>query len=73
MVVARWYLPCEDGEMVSTKIARKLGRDVDPVRDKGYQSDGDCLSQAPTRVQSELPSRAMSSEKVERDQPERMV
>jgi MCP family monocarboxylic acid transporter-like MFS transporter 10 len=73
MVVARFYLPCEDGESVGTKIARKLGRDADPVREKGYQSDVDRLSQAPTRVQSEMPSRAMSSEKVERDQPERMV
>jgi MCP family monocarboxylic acid transporter-like MFS transporter 10 len=73
MVFARFYLPCEDGDSVSTKIARKLGRDVGSVREKGYQSDVDRLSQAPTRVQSEMPSRAMSSEKVEYDQPERMV
>jgi MCP family monocarboxylic acid transporter-like MFS transporter 10 len=71
MLAARWYLPCQDGEMVSTKIARKLGRHVDPVREKSYMSDGDRLSQAPTRVQSEMPSRQMSSEKIE--QPERMV
>jgi MCP family monocarboxylic acid transporter-like MFS transporter 10 len=71
MLLARWYLPCEDGEMVSVKLARKLGRDVDPVREKSYQSDIDRLSQAPTRIQSEMPSRQMSSEKI--DQPERMV
>ncbi|KAH4190010.1 hypothetical protein HBI26_110090 [Parastagonospora nodorum] len=71
MVVARWYLPCVDGEMVRTKIARKLGRHVDPVGEKGYMSEGDCLSQAPTRVQSELPSRQNSSDKI--DRPERMV
>ena len=71
MVVARWYLPCADGEMVRTKIARKLGRNVDPVREKSYMSDGECLSQAPTRVQSEMPSRQTSSDKI--DRPERMV
>jgi MCP family monocarboxylic acid transporter-like MFS transporter 10 len=58
-------------QMVSVKLARKLGRDVDPVREKSYQSDIDRLSQAPTRIQSEMPSRQMSSEKI--DQPERMV
>jgi MCP family monocarboxylic acid transporter-like MFS transporter 10 len=65
MLVARWYLPCEDGEAVRTKLARRLGRDVDPVREKSYQSDSEGLSQAPTRVQSQGPSRQMSSEKVD--------
>jgi MCP family monocarboxylic acid transporter-like MFS transporter 10 len=74
MVLARWYLPCYDGEMLRVKLARKLGRHVDPVRESSCQSDmtsPERLSQAPTRVQSEMPSRQMSSEKV--DQPERMV
>lgn len=74
MVFARWYLPCEDGEMVSIKLARKLGRHVDAIREKSYQSDigfPERLSQAPTRVQSEMPSRQMSQEKI--DNLERMV
>jgi MCP family monocarboxylic acid transporter-like MFS transporter 10 len=75
MVLARWYLPCYDGETVSMKVARKLGREVDPVRESSCQSDDSSspgrLSQAPTRVQSEMPSRQMSSEKV--DQAEHMV
>jgi MCP family monocarboxylic acid transporter-like MFS transporter 10 len=74
MILARWYLPCLDGEMVSTKLARKMGRHIDPVREKSYASDvafDERLSQAPTRVQSEMPSRLVSTEKV--DQPGRMV
>jgi MCP family monocarboxylic acid transporter-like MFS transporter 10 len=74
MVAARWYLPCEDGEMVSVKLARKTGRYVPSDREKGYKSEvgsPDRLSQAPTRVTSEMPSRRVSSEKV--DQPGRMV
>lgn len=68
MLLARWYLPLADGEMVSTRLARKLGRNVDPVREKSYASDigsPERLSQAPTRVQSQMPSRQISSEKVE--------
>ncbi|KAL5113928.1 hypothetical protein ACEQ8H_008177 [Pleosporales sp. CAS-2024a] len=65
MLLARWYLPCQDGEMVRTKMARTLGRDVDRSRGRGYTSDVDRLSQAPTRVQSEMPSRHMSSEKMD--------
>ena len=74
MVVARWYLPCEDGEMVRTKLAHMLGRHVEAVREKGYKGDigsPERLSQAPTRVPSEMPSRQMSSEKMY--QPDRMV
>jgi MCP family monocarboxylic acid transporter-like MFS transporter 10 len=71
MVAARWCLPCEDGEMVSTKVARMLGRHVDPVREKRLDSDAERLSQAPTRTTSEMPSRQISQEKIE--QPERMV
>ncbi|KAF1920675.1 major facilitator superfamily domain-containing protein [Ampelomyces quisqualis] len=74
MLFARWYLPCLDGEMVSIKLARKLGRHVDPTREKSCVSDvafDERLSQAPTRVQSQMPSRQISREKV--DQPERMV
>ncbi|KAH7393810.1 major facilitator superfamily domain-containing protein [Phaeosphaeria sp. MPI-PUGE-AT-0046c] len=68
MVLARWHLPLADGEMVSTRLARKLGRNVDPARKQSFQSDigsPERLSQAPTRVQSEMPSRQVSSEKVE--------
>jgi MCP family monocarboxylic acid transporter-like MFS transporter 10 len=63
MLVARWFLPCEDGESVGTKLARRLGREVDPIREKGYTSDTESpgLSQAPTRVQS----RGVSREKVD--------
>ncbi|KAH7085303.1 major facilitator superfamily domain-containing protein [Paraphoma chrysanthemicola] len=67
MMAARWYLPCEDGEMVRTKIARKCGRNVKSDNEKGYPTDvgsPERLSQAPTRVQSERPSRHVSSEKV---------
>lgn len=69
MCVARWYLPCEDGEMVSDKLARLMGKSVDPPRSKSKASDGtlwqDGLSQAPTRVPSVAPSRRGSDEKVE--------
>lgn len=73
MVVARWYLPCVDGEMVRTKLARMTGRHVSSDREKGYASDicsPERLSQVPTRVPSERPSRKSSEEKV---QPENAV
>jgi MCP family monocarboxylic acid transporter-like MFS transporter 10 len=64
MVVARWFLPCEDGEMVRTKIVRKLGRHTDIVREKCGAETPERLSQAPTRTTSEMPSRQPSLEKV---------
>jgi MFS family permease len=67
MVAARWYLPCEDGEMVRAKIARKFGRHAEADNEKGITIDvgsPERLSQAPTRVQSAMPSRQISSDKV---------
>ena len=74
MVLARWFLPCEDGEMVRTKLARMTGRHAhsdSEMGNKGEVGSPDRLSQAPTRTPSELPSRRMSGEKV--DQPGRVV
>jgi MCP family monocarboxylic acid transporter-like MFS transporter 10 len=74
MLFARWYLPCEDGEMVRTKLARMTGRHAKADREKGSMSDvgsPERLSQAPTRTTSEMPSRQMSSEQIAT--PERMV
>jgi MCP family monocarboxylic acid transporter-like MFS transporter 10 len=64
MVVARWFLPCEDGERIRTKIVRKLGRHADFVREKSDVETPERLSQAPTRTTSEMPSRQPSLEKV---------
>jgi len=75
MVLARWYLPCEDGEMVRVKLARMTGRHAKSNRESGDQSDvgsPERLSQAPTRTTSEMPSRQISNEKIN-NQPERMV
>jgi MCP family monocarboxylic acid transporter-like MFS transporter 10 len=65
MVVARWYLPCFDGETVHTKLARKLGRHVDSDREKSDVGSPERLSQAPTRTTSEMPSRQPSLRKAE--------
>jgi MCP family monocarboxylic acid transporter-like MFS transporter 10 len=68
MIVARWYLRCEDGETVRTKVMRKLGRHEEAATEKGKGTDAgspERLSQAPTRVQSEMPSRQVSNEKLE--------
>lgn len=69
MCVARWNLRCEDGETVPMKFARFRGRHVESCKEKGKNNDitsPDTLSQAPTRVQSNAPSRRESSEKLER-------
>jgi MCP family monocarboxylic acid transporter-like MFS transporter 10 len=74
MIVSRWYLRCEDGETVRTKLMRMIGREDEATTEKGKQSDIESperLSQAPTRVQSEMPSRQESNEKIA--SPERMV
>ncbi len=60
MCIARWYLPCEDGEMVRTKLARKFGQ----MEVLSGLNDPERLSQAPTRVQSQAPSRYPSEEKI---------
>lgn len=76
MLAARWYLPLVDGEMVRTKLARMTGRHSNPYKEKEHKSDvgsPDRFSQAPTRTHSEMPSRQISSEKLDQPQPERMV
>lgn len=76
MVVARWYLPCFDGESfahhfsrthASTKEKLRLGSDATTVGLVAQPT----MSQAPTRVPSAVPSR----EKIEHSEqsPERMV
>lgn len=60
MCAARWYLPCADGEMVGTKIKRKLSKNDSSVYNETLP-----FSQAPTRVPSERASRQASSEKVD--------
>ncbi|KAH8726638.1 major facilitator superfamily domain-containing protein [Phaeosphaeriaceae sp. PMI808] len=55
MLVARWHLPCEDGESVRIKVARKMGR-RGAGGDKRVFNDTVPFSQAPTRVPSPRPS-----------------
>jgi MCP family monocarboxylic acid transporter-like MFS transporter 10 len=75
MIVARWYLPCYDGETVKTKLAHVRAtkktspgeKKRDASADAGVRSDSDVearLSQAPTRTASQAVSRAVSNEKV---------
>ncbi|KAF2122041.1 major facilitator superfamily domain-containing protein [Lophiotrema nucula] len=72
MLGARWYLPCYDGEMISTKLARLLKRGGEKTG-TGNESDSDAelsadntitISQVPTVVPSEMPSRLQSGEKI---------
>jgi MCP family monocarboxylic acid transporter-like MFS transporter 10 len=74
MIVARWHLPCADGEFVSVKLARKLGRHPDSIQEKGKRrevrneddTDADMvtnMSRATTRVPSTFVSRQGSGEK----------
>lgn len=79
MVIARWYLPCFDGESFAHHLSRKHTSTKEKLRlgsnatDTGLVSPT-TLSQAPTRVQSTMPS----CEKLEQptpvaQPPERMV
>lgn len=76
MLVARWYLPCCDGERVGTKIAKLMGKHVEASEEKvkeregGNESDTDVefanvTSQATTCVPSRFVSRQTSDEKVD--------
>ncbi|KAF2728254.1 MFS general substrate transporter [Polyplosphaeria fusca] len=71
MVMARWHLPCVDGEHVSVKLSRRMGRSFSSNRStseegKGNETETDDdaglggISQATTRVPSEFPSRDAS-------------
>jgi MFS family permease len=76
MLVARWYLPCADGERVGVKLASLFGKktcgkvegEKAGAESSGEETDGElgtvtanALSQAPTAV----PSRQVSDQKVE--------
>ncbi|KAF1843925.1 MFS general substrate transporter [Cucurbitaria berberidis CBS 394.84] len=76
MLVARWYLPCANGQSAPSEIARVFGKHEAPVTEKGKGNEIDtgspeALSQAPTRVPSITPSRQASMDRP--DSPERMV
>lgn len=77
MCVGRWYLPWANGSTTPTEVARLLGKDVGSFHEKRKYSGAtvvdspEALSQAPTRVQSAIPSRQASSDKL--GSPERMV
>lgn len=76
MLVARWYLPCVDGERVGTKIGRMLGKHTDSMTEKGKDRSGNDsdtdveynngISRATTRVPSAMVSRQPSDEKVDK-------
>ncbi|KAH7378786.1 major facilitator superfamily domain-containing protein [Pyrenochaeta sp. MPI-SDFR-AT-0127] len=66
MLVARWYLPCNDQQNVLGKLTNMLGRHGQTIRGKDIGSPDDALSQAPTRVPSNTPSRQGSFEKLDR-------
>lgn len=68
MLVARWYLPCADGEHVRVKLARMLGKyDDKSANDSDTDVEyGNGVSQATTRVASQAVSRQPSDEKVDR-------
>jgi hypothetical protein len=66
MVVARWYLPCFDGESFAHHLSRRQADTKAKLR-LGSDAGLVTMSQAPTRVGSAMPS----SEKIE--SPERMV
>jgi MCP family monocarboxylic acid transporter-like MFS transporter 10 len=69
MVVARWYLPCFDGESFPSKVAHSFKRNTGPIKEKGKATDDneygspEAFSQAPTRVPSRTPSQRASYEK----------
>ncbi|ORY09748.1 major facilitator superfamily domain-containing protein [Clohesyomyces aquaticus] len=80
MIFARWHLPCVDGELVSVKLARKLGRYSPAAQEKGksredgfeYDTDNELnrdMSGAATGVQSTFVSRPGSSKKVDQVHP----
>jgi MFS family permease len=64
MLVARWYLPCADGERVRPKIARMLGRHGNAEKEKGAESDVE-FANAVSRLTTAAPSRQVSEQKVE--------
>jgi MFS family permease len=61
MLVARWYLPCADGERVGVKLARMLARNGEGKK-TGGKDDASAvgISQAPTVV----PSRQVSDKSI---------
>lgn len=68
MLVARWYLPCTDGRSAPSEVARIFGKRKEPVAEKGKGEIGagspEALSQAPTRVPSNVPSRQVSTDRI---------
>lgn len=74
MMIARWHLPCFDGESFAHHLSRKHVSTKEKLRlgsDAAELVSPTALSQAPTRVGSTMPSR----EKLEQpaQSPERMV
>jgi MFS family permease len=70
MGIARWYLPCFDGESFAHHLSRKHTSTKEKLRLGSNATDAGLvspttLSQAPTRVQSTMPSR----EKLEQPTP----
>lgn len=65
MLVARWYLPCYDGERVGDKLAHMLGKsDKQRLQSNATADFVGGISQAPTAVPSHAVSRQVSDEKV---------
>jgi MCP family monocarboxylic acid transporter-like MFS transporter 10 len=80
MLVARWYLPCADGERVGAKATRMLGcKSLSSEKGKDI-SDGETeygatltgFSRATTRVSSVAPSRRASESKLNTEGSEPM-
>ncbi|KAJ4365846.1 hypothetical protein N0V83_008467 [Neocucurbitaria cava] len=68
MLVARWYLPCTNGRNAPSEIARIVRRQKEPLTEKGKggteTGSPEALSQAPTRVPSNVPSRQVSTDRI---------
>jgi MCP family monocarboxylic acid transporter-like MFS transporter 10 len=71
MIVARWYLPTVEGTHISTHLYRFFGKhdkadDAEKRRPSRATVDStNALSRSTTRVNSKVPSRQMSQEKIE--------
>jgi MCP family monocarboxylic acid transporter-like MFS transporter 10 len=68
MVVARWYLPCADGESFPAKAShmlskRRSGGDNEAFSEAPTLSQAPTFSQAPTQVPSRTASLSMSRDK----------
>lgn len=75
MVIARWYLPCYDGESFRTKALSLFGKQTESSEKRRKESaatDSDTsnlginMSPSTTRVNSQAPSRQHSDEKIDR-------